>query len=112
MHRTVHTGPAAALVLCALALSVPEVRARDTAPDPPPARGPVFERDVLPIVREHCWKCHGAEARKSGLDLRTPAGALKGGASGEPALVPGKPEASPMFELLSTGKMPHALEAS
>src|SRR5436305_1535839 len=100
MHRTVKTGPGAALVLCALALSVPGARARDASPAPP-GPGPVFERDVLPIVREHCWKCHGAEARKSGLDLRTLAGALKGGASGEPALVPGKPDASPMFELLS-----------
>src|SRR4051795_3012442 len=107
MHRTAKTGPAVALVLCALALSLPEVRARDASPAPP-GRGPVFERDVLPIMREHCWKCHGAEARKSGLDLRTPAAAPTGGASGEPALVPGKPEASPMFELLSAGKMPPA----
>jgi hypothetical protein len=100
MHRTVLTRSGAALLVSATVLAWHGAETRGTAP------GPVFERDIVPILREHCWKCHGETTRKSGLDLRTLAGALRGGASGDPAVVPGKAEASPLYELISTGKMP------
>src|SRR5262249_10117493 len=36
-----------------------------------PATTVLFERSVLPILTAHCLKCHGLEAKKAGLDLRT-----------------------------------------
>jgi mono/diheme cytochrome c family protein len=50
-----------------------------------------YTRDVQPILSEHCIACHGvdAEARRSGLRLDLESGALRGGDSGEPAVVPG-----------------------
>src|SRR3954447_2068142 len=51
-----------------------------------------FEKKIRPVLVEHCYKCHSAEAKKlkGGLALDSRAGLLKGGDSG-PALVAGKP---------------------
>ncbi len=51
-----------------------------------------FTRDVRPLLSRHCFKCHGPDekARKAGLRLDVRDAALKGGESGEPAIVPGK----------------------
>src|SRR5262245_40851421 len=68
-------------------------------------KAPIFEKDVLPILTANCLKCHGAELRKSGLDLRTPAAMLKGGDNG-PVLVKGKADKSPIYELTANKTMP------
>ena len=46
-----------------------------------------YLREVKPVLAEHCYKCHGAQQKKSGLRLDTAALALKGGENG-PALKP------------------------
>ncbi|MGH9631357.1 MAG: PSD1 and planctomycete cytochrome C domain-containing protein, partial [Bryobacteraceae bacterium] len=57
-----------------------------------------FEKDVLPILRDSCWKCHGASLQLAKLDLRTRESALKGGEHG-PVLVPGKAQYSRIYRL-------------
>lgn len=53
-----------------------------------------FEKQVRPLLVEHCYQCHSGEARiKGGLRLDTRAGILAGGDSGA-VLVSGDPEAS------------------
>lgn len=56
----------------------------------------VFEKIVRPALAENCYDCHSSKAAKpsSGLVLDSKAGMLKGGNSGVPAVVPGKPDES------------------
>jgi hypothetical protein len=55
-----------------------------------------FNRDIRPILSKTCFTCHGpdAAAMKSELRLDLRELALRGGESGKPAIVPGKPEES------------------
>ncbi len=61
-----------------------------------PAGIAFFEQKVRPVLVEHCYSCHSAEAKKlkANLYLDSKAGWEKGGDSGDPIIVPGKPEAS------------------
>jgi hypothetical protein len=66
---------------------------------------PRFETDVAPILEAKCRRCHGGKIRKAGLDLSTPATIGRGGESGA-VVVPGRPEESPLFEMVRDGEMP------
>lgn len=66
---------------------------------------PTFEKDVQPLLKEKCWKCHGPAAQKGELALHTAAAIQKGSESG-PILVPGKSSESRLFEVLKHGEMP------
>ncbi len=65
------------------------------------------EREVLAILQVRCMVCHGSLKQQGGLDLRTNASRIKGGKSGT-ALVPGNPDASPMYARIAKGQMPPA----
>ncbi len=55
-----------------------------------------FQRQIRPLLADRCLACHGrdAEHRQGGLRLDERAAALKGGDSGEAAIVPGQPDKS------------------
>src|SRR3954464_946280 len=55
-----------------------------------------FEKNIRPLLPENCYSCHSSKLAKpmSGLVLDSKAGMLRGGASGAPAVVPGKPDES------------------
>ncbi len=58
-----------------------------------------FEKKIRPVLVEHCYPCHSAESKelKGELRLDVKAGWQLGGESGEPAVVPGKPDESPLI---------------
>src|SRR5438552_18769418 len=67
---------------------------------------PTFEKNIRPILKAHCFDCHGeSEKLKGGLDLRLERLMLKGGDEG-PVIVPGKPEKSLLLKLVRSGEMP------
>lgn len=68
------------------------------------------EREILAILQVRCVICHGGLKQQGGLDLRTMVSRLKGGKSG-PALVPGKPDESPMYSRIVKDQMPPVLMA-
>ncbi|MCX6849629.1 MAG: PSD1 and planctomycete cytochrome C domain-containing protein [Verrucomicrobia bacterium] len=59
-----------------------------------------FNRDVRPVLAQHCFKCHGMDeqGRKGKLRLDLRDSAIGKGKSGELALVPGKPDASEVIK--------------
>jgi mono/diheme cytochrome c family protein len=60
-----------------------------------------FYSKVLPILREHCFRCHGDKER-GGLKLNSRTRALKGGDSEIPAVVPGNPASSELIVRISS----------
>ncbi|MFM2095357.1 MAG: hypothetical protein RIS70_2481 [Planctomycetota bacterium] len=67
-----------------------------------------FEKQIRPLLLEHCAKCHGPKKQEGGLNLATRTLLIKGGDSG-PALVPGKAEESRILAAIEYGgdlKMP------
>src|SRR5207247_10565799 len=69
------------------------------------AAPPTFEKNIRPILKAHCFECHGeGQKLKAGLDLRLRRLMLKGGDDG-PVLVPGKPERSRLFKMVHSGEM-------
>jgi hypothetical protein len=66
---------------------------------------PVFEEDIRPLLKAHCWSCHGEDPSLSGgLDLRLVRFMLQGGDSG-PALAT-TAAASVLWQRVSRGEMP------
>ena len=53
-----------------------------------------FQRDLLPLLQQHCLDCHGPDAAESDLRLDNLTDALRGGDSGEAAIVPGQSDRS------------------
>lgn len=47
-----------------------------------------YFEEIKPLFAVHCYKCHDAETHKGGFQLETRSQALKGGNSGDPAVVP------------------------
>lgn len=65
-----------------------------------------FEKHVRPILKAHCFHCHGeAGEKEGGLDVRLRRFLIKGGDSG-PALNPGHAAKSLILKRLRTGEMP------
>src|SRR5690242_6333428 len=71
------------------------------AAGPNPKQLEFFERKIRPVLAQHCYKCHSADAEKleASLRLDSKAGTLAGGDSG-PALVPGNSKASLLVKAL------------
>ena len=66
---------------------------------------PSLERDILPILRAHCLKCHGPIKPKGKLNLGSPRAMARGGANG-PIVIPGRPDESALWDQVSSGEMP------
>ncbi|MGD9854427.1 MAG: DUF1549 domain-containing protein, partial [Planctomycetaceae bacterium] len=90
----------AATVLLVLLLNVPAVRAEEDAIS--------FERTVRPLLKTHCFQCHGEEPEVRGsLDLRLARFLKKGGDSG-PAITAGDRNGSLLYQRVRSGEMPPA----
>jgi hypothetical protein len=62
----------------------------------------LFAANIRPLLAEKCLACHGGKPDeiKGEFDLRTRATALRGGESGEPAIIPGNPDDSPLYQAI------------
>ena len=78
--------------LLLLLLTPPTAHAAAPPAQLSPEGAAIFEKQVRPVLVQHCYRCHSASAKKlkGGLRLDTRLGVLRGGTSG-PAVVPGEP---------------------
>lgn len=75
--------PALLLALAALASTADDAAALWTA-------------KVQPLLQERCIECHGPQKAKARLRLDSREGMLAGGKELSPAVIPGKPDESPL----------------
>ncbi len=74
-----------------------------------------FEKEVRPLLSDHCYECHSASSEKlqAGLSVDSRAALIEGGDSGE-SIIPGDPDGSlfmdvvrwESYEMPPTGKLP------
>lgn len=99
-------------LLCfAVLLAVPSVACAQDAGRRPSANAsrPVsFERQVLPLLEKRCNKCHHAGEQQGGLDLTRRETIGRGGDELGVGVIPGKPGASPLIQVL-TGQVEPAM---
>lgn len=76
-----------ALGLCVMVAPMSSLRADDPSP-------PTWSKDVLPILRANCFACHQEAKQQGGYRMTEFASLLRGGESGDAAIVPGNPDAS------------------
>jgi len=62
-----------------------------------------FAKEVLPILKASCAKCHDAKTKKGGLDLSTYDAVKKGGKGGM-AISAGAPDNSTLYTSISGAK--------
>jgi hypothetical protein len=68
---------------------------------PAAAQTASFRQDVAPILVKRCLACHGEQKFKGEFQLHTFDKLTRPGETGEAPLVPGKPEESYLFQLLT-----------
>lgn len=61
-----------------------------------------FAREIQPILVKRCSECHGPDKQKNNLRLDRKADALRGGKSGQPAIVAGSSAGSELFKRVTT----------
>jgi mono/diheme cytochrome c family protein len=95
-RRASLSGAARLLGLLALATAAGTARADERAIE--------FNRDIRPILSEHCYACHGPDARKreAGLRLDVEDAAQAEPPSGNRAVVPGRPDDSELVFRVET----------
>ena len=69
------------------------------------ADSPDFNRDIHPLLKNRCVKCHGPLKQEGKLNLSIPAGLVRGGEQGS-VVVPGKPSESRLWQLVERDEMP------
>ena len=60
-----------------------------------------FASEVLPILKSHCFDCHGSQKQESGFRLDLREIAFNGGDLGEKAIEPGNAAQSPLFRYVN-----------
>ncbi len=65
-----------------------------------------FEKSFVPMVQQHCIRCHGPVRPHAGLDLTRREAVLGAGGRKPPVVIAGKPNESALMQRLADGSMP------
>ncbi len=89
------------LTLVLLVVAIPIVLAQNRLP-PPSNKKVDYQRDIQPILAQHCYSCHGGEVQQAGLRLDLRQNALRGGDYG-PVIKIGDSAASKLIRRMVDG---------
>ena len=64
-----------------------------------------FQDHVLPLIENHCGKCHNPDKKKGDLDLTSYNGTMKGGGSGQ-VVMSGNPDSSRLYKSITHAEEP------
>jgi mono/diheme cytochrome c family protein len=65
-----------------------------------------YARQIKPILSDNCDECHSADEHKGAFEITPVAKLIKGGKKASPAIVPGKPDESPLVQYLRGQREP------
>src|SRR6266481_265365 len=65
-----------------------------------------YTRQIKPALTENCDECHSADEHKGAFEITTVTQLIKGGKKASPAIIPGKPDESPLVEYLRGQREP------
>ena len=85
--------PRYAIATLLLALSAPAFAADDSKPI-------TYDDHIAPILKRHCFQCHGESKQEAGLNLASYSSAIKGG-SGGAVVVSGRSSTSRLFKAIT-----------
>jgi hypothetical protein len=77
-------------------------RAAETKNGPQITTAVDFNRDIRPILSNRCFKCHGPDLKKAGLNFQNKETATKPLKSGNVAIIPGKSSESALIQRVSS----------
>lgn len=88
------------IAVCVAAIGTAAGVASAGEPSKKEAAEHLFTLKVLPLLKSKCFACHGGDPKdiKGKYVITARDAAVKGGESGEAAIVPGKPEKSPVYQ--------------
>ena len=75
------------------------------------ATPPNYEREIAPLLKRHCVKCHGPAKHEGKLDLSLPGAVARGGKQG-PVLEPHDVDASLLWQRVESDEMPPEMPLS
>jgi cytochrome c len=92
LSKSFMVGFVSVLTLGLLAVTAADKKKPDIGKLPPPAdkKDLTYAKDIKPLLETSCLKCHGAEKPKSKYRVDSREAMIKGGESGDAAIVPGK----------------------
>jgi hypothetical protein len=87
----------------ALPLAAADTKLGDASKLPPAAAktGLTFDKDIKPLIENSCLKCHSGDKPKSKYRVDSKANFVKGGESGDKAVVAGDSAKSPVVHYVS-----------
>ncbi len=87
----------------AVALVAGDTKLGDAGKLPPASdkKGLTYANDIKPVIEKSCVKCHSGERPKGKYRIDSLESAIKGGESGDAAIVPGNSAKSPLVHYIS-----------
>lgn len=103
LSKSLVVGLVIGMLLSVVTAPAAEKKKVDLSKLPPPADKPglTYDKDIKPLLEGSCLKCHGAEKPKSKYRVDSLAAMIKGGESGDAAIIPGKSAESPLIHYVS-----------